>query len=329
MVQDKAVHWIEEEQRQQKANAYKLQQQVEQQQNALWTLGNRLTALETALTTMMSHGTRVSTVEEGLRHTQEMLERLHADRENQRQQDEAVPRERQNIFERDRQGYIELLQKQETWEREKTAILDRIQAIEESARRRQEEQFQITQSLNALENKDDDLSGQLSAQQSQARHLAESFAEMAKDVQTMQAQDEVTQGRMQHVLELVRRLEGEDSLHEVENKLTTAIAEQSELQRMERQRLDRLLSESQLASEQYKSTVEDLRQLVIQMQGKSQSLNDHLDHVRDQMWQLKTELTEQFASIRGNEEKHRRRMIGELEQQIKEQGVWAPKTPGS
>src|SRR5437763_1977913 len=120
MVQDNAVHWIEEEQRQQKANAYKLQQQVEQQQNALWTLGNRLTALETAITTTMSYGQRVSSVEEGVRFTQELVERLQADRESQRQQDEAVQHERQNVFERDRQVYIELLQKQETWEREMT-----------------------------------------------------------------------------------------------------------------------------------------------------------------------------------------------------------------
>ena len=98
---------------------------------------------------------------------------------------------------------------------------------------------------------------------------------------------------------------------------------------MERQRLDRVLAETQMSYEQHKSAVDDVRQLVIQLQGKANALNDHMDHLREQFWQLRTDLAEQFTAIKAGEEQQRRRAMAELEQQMKELGAWSLRAPRS
>ena len=81
-----------------------------------------------------------------------------------------------------------------------------------------------------------------------------------------------------------------------------------------------------MSYEQYRSNMEDLRQEVIQVHGKGQALTEHLEYVRDQLWELRNNLAEQFGTIQSAEEQQRRRQVAELEQQIKELSAWKPKT---
>ncbi len=323
------VQWLEEEQHQQKTALFKIQQQLEQQQNSIWTFGNRVSSLETALNTMMAHSTRVASLEEGLRRTQELLERSQVSDVDKQQQEAASERTHQAERERDRQDRIDMLQKLETWEREKLALHERLQAIEEGGRRRQEELFQMTQAMNMLEQKDEELNALISGQQSQARHFAEMLGELQQNERTIESQQEVIQGRMQHLADLLNRLESGAAMQEMEARLTQALNEQGELHRTERQRLDRMVGETQLSYEQYRSSVEDVRQLTLQVQGKTTALSDHMDHIRDQFWQLRTDLAEQFTAIKTSEEQQRRRSISELEQQLKELSTWTPRPPRS
>ncbi len=323
------VQWLEEEQHQQKVTLFKIQQQLEQQQNTIWTFGNRVSSLETALNTMMAHSTRVASLEEGLRRTQELLERSQVNDEDIQQQEAAAERAHQAERERDRQDRIDMLQKLETWEREKIALQERLQAIDEGGRRRQEELFQVTQAMNTLEQKDEELNALISGQQSQTRHLTELLGEVQQNERNIESQQEVIQGRMQHLADLLHRLESGAAMQEVEERLTQALNEQGELHRTERQRLDRMVGETQLSYEQYRSSVEDVRQLTLQVQGKATALNDHMDLIRDQFWQLRTDLAEQFTAIKTGEEQQRRRSISELEQQVKELSAWTPRPPRS
>ena len=230
------VQWLEEEQHQQKTALFKIQQQLEQQQNTIWTFGNRVSSLETALNTMMAHSTRVASLEEGLRRTQELLERSQVTDEDKLQQEAAAERTYQAERERDRQDRIDMLQKLETWEREKIALNERIQAIEEGGRRRQEELFQMTQAMNMLEQKDEELNALISGQQSQARHFAEMLGELQQNERTIESQQEVIQGRMQHLADLLNRLESGAAMQEIEEHLTQTLNEQGELHRTERKR---------------------------------------------------------------------------------------------
>ena len=278
---------------------------------------------------MMAHSTRVASLEEGLRRTQELLERSQVNDEDIQQQEAAAERAHQAERERDRQDRIDMLQKLETWEREKIALQERLQAIDEGGRRRQEELFQVTQAMNTLEQKDEELNALISGQQSQTRHLTELLGEVQQNERNIESQQEVIQGRMQHLADLLHRLESGAAMQEVEERLTQALNEQGELHRTERKRLDRMVGETQLSYEQYRSSVEDVRQLTLQVQGKATALNDHMDLIRDQFWQLRTDLAEQFTAIKTSEEQQRRRTISELEQQVKELSAWTPRPPRS
>ena len=322
---DNTIQWLEEEQRQQKAAVLKLQQQLDQIQGNSWTLSDRVNAVENAMNAVATHGAHVAHVEEELRQTRESIERLHTRLEEREQRDASEEHTSQVQYERDREARVELTQKQAVIEKEQSALLERSQASEEMARRRQEESFQLAQAIEALRAADDKFSSLILSQQDQTKHHAQGLEETHHSFGSLQAEDELLQSRIQHIAEQVRRLESHEPLREMEERLAQTVTEQGELHRVERLRLERRVIEVQMSYEQYRSNMEDLRQEVIQVHGKGQALTEHLEYVRDQLWELRNNLAEQFGTIQSAEEQQRRRQVAELEQQIKELSAWKPK----
>lgn len=323
------VQWLEEEQRQNKAVVFKFQQLVEQLQGSLWGLGDRVNTVEGAIATVMAHGSRVARLEEDLRQAREVLERLQSVSTEERQQEVAEERLRQAELERERQAHTEVLHKQELLEREQAGLRDKLQVLDEAGRRRQEELFHLEQALEPLRAQNEQLANRLTTFQDHTKRQDQALEELRQEQRSLQAQDEVTQGRVQHLGEQVHRLEGQEALRDLEQRLSGSLTEQSELHRVERQRLEREFVELQLSFEQYRSTLEDLQQELSQLQGKSQALTQYLEQVREQVWELRNDLGEQLGGVAASEEQHRRRQIAELEQQIKELRVWTPKPPRS
>ena len=324
-----ALQFVEEEQRQYKTQIFKFQQQLEQLQGSLWTLGDRVNTLEGAITTVMAHGSRVARLEEDLRQAREFVEHFQSELEARHQQETAGERLIQTELERERQARTELLQKLDDLERNQAGTLEKLQTIEEVGRRRQEELYQLERSLEPLRVRDDQLSQQIPGAHEALKRQAQELAEVQQEQKSLQAQDEVVQGRVQHLADQVRRLESEESLRDLEQRLTAMLSEQNELHRAERQRLERSSVELHMSYEQYRSIVDDLQQQMLQLQGKAQAVTQYLEQVREQFWELRSALGEQFTKIVANEEQHRRRQIAELEQQIKDLRAWNPETPRS
>ena len=324
-----ALQFLEEEQRQYKTQIFKFQQQLEQLQGTLWTLGDRVNTLEGAIATVMAHGSRVARLEEDLRQTREFVEHFQSEFETRHQQETAGERLIQTELERERQARTELLQKLDDLEQNQAGMLEKVQIMEEIGRRRQEELHQLERSLEPLRVRDDQLSQQIAGSYEAQKRQAQELAELQQEQKSLQAQDEVVQGRVQHLADQVRRLESEDSLQNLEQRLTAMLVEQNELHRAERQRLERTSVELQMSYEQYRSMVDDLQQQMLQLQGKAQAVTQYLEQVREQFWELRNALGEQFTKIVAAEEQHRRRQITELEQQIKDLRVWNPETPRS
>ncbi|HLC29970.1 MAG TPA: hypothetical protein VJM51_04230 [Dehalococcoidia bacterium] len=324
-----ALQFVEEEQRQYKTQIFKFQQQLEQLQGTLWTLGDRVNTLEGAIATVMAHGSRVARLEEDLRQTREFVEHFQSEFEARHQQETTGERLIQTELERERQARTELLQKLDDLERNQAGTLEKLQTIEEVGRRRQEELHQLERSLEPFRVRDDQLSQQIAGSYEAQKRQAQELAELQQEQKSLQAQDEVVQGRVQHLADQVRRLESEESLQNLEQRLTAMLVEQNELHRAERQRLERTSVELQMSYEQYRSMVDDLQQQMLQLQGKAQAVTQYLEQVREQFWELRNALGEQFTKIVAAEEQHRRRQITELEQQIKDLRVWNPETPRS
>src|SRR3990172_143990 len=266
-----ALQFVEEEQRQYKTQIFKFQQQLEQLQGTLWTLGDRVNTLEGAIATVMAHGSRGARLEEDLPQTREFMEHFQPGFEAPHQQETAGERLIQTELERERQARTELLQKLDDLERGQAGTLEKLQTIEEVGRRRQEELHQLERSLEPFRVRDDQLSQQIAGSYEALKRQAQELAEVQQEQKSLQAQDEVVQGRVQHLADQVRRLESEESLRNLEQRLTAMLVEQNELHRAERQRLERTSVELQMSYEQYRSMVDDLQQQMLQLQGKAQA----------------------------------------------------------
>lgn len=319
---DNLLQWLEEEQRQNKAALFRTQQQLEQAQNALWSLTERLNAIEGSLSSVMGHTARLAHVEEESRQSKEALERLNTTLQAYMQSREGEDRARQAENDRDRQLRTELEQKVDNVARIQDNVQERILAQEESHRRVQQEIFQVSAQFDPLRSQDERLMSLMTSLQAQVKRQDDNSDQVQREQASLHQQDEVLQGRIYNLTDQVRRIESNTGLSELEERFTRELNEQSELTRLERQRMERLIADLELGYDQSRTNIDNLQQETTQTSGRVQAFADHLEHLRQQMWDLRTELAEAFGHVAGTQEQHYRRALAELELQIRELGQW-------
>lgn len=326
--QESTLRWLEEEHQQFKSSFFKLQQQFEQLQTLIWSLGDRINTVENALTTSVAQAARLNRAEEDVHHAKELIELLQRDVAKLQEADEEGERGRQADQQRRNQARAELVQRQDALEQEQAAQLERLQVVEELGRRRQEEGFRLDQGIEDLRAANEQINVTLAGQQNQLSRHSQDLENTHKEQEALRGEGEVLNGRIARMTEQVRRLESGETLKAIEERLRQDISELGELHRVERLRLERAVVDLQVAQEQLRSNVDDVIQQGIQVSARAQGVQQHMEQVRDQFWELRNELTERLVNIAKVEERFRRRQITELEQEIKELSTYEPKAPG-
>lgn len=325
--QEASIRWLEEEHQQFKSTFFKLQQQFEQLQALIWSLGDRINTVENALTTSVAQAGRLNRAEEDVRHAKELIELLQGDAGKLREAGEESERVRQADQQRQNTARAELSQRQDALEQEQTTLTERVQVVEELGRRRQEESFRFEQAIEGLRSADEQTNITVAGHQNQLTRHAQDLESLHKEQEALRGEDEVINGRVARVTEQVRRLEAAEEMKAVEERLRQDLSELGELHRVERLRLERMVVDLQVAQEQLRSNVDDVTQQGIQFSARAQGVQQHMEQVRDQFWELRNELTERLVNIAKVEERFRRRQITELEQEIKELSTYEPKPP--
>ena len=324
---DQTLRWLEEEHHQFKSSVFKLQQQLEQLQTALWGLGDRINTVENAITTSVALASRLNRVEEDARHDRDLIQRLQDEIARLQTANEDVGHQREAEQQRQQTARAEISQRQDALEREQSAQLERLQLLEDLSRRRQDEAFRVDQAIEDLRSQDERINVALGANQTALSRHSQNLADIENDQKSLHSEDEVIGGRVAQMTELVRRLESAEELKESEARLRQTISELSELNRVERLRLERMVVDLQVAQDQMRSNVDDVIQQGIQSSARAQGAQEHLEQVREQLWEMRNEIAERLLSISKAEERSRRRQITELEQQIKDLAAWEPKPP--
>lgn len=319
---ESVIQWLEEEQRQNKANLFRISQQLEQLQNTIWSLAERVNAIEGSVGGVMGHVARVSKSEEDIRQTRELVERVQTSLRDHVQTTEGDERIRQTELERERQTRNELVQKIDAVARVQEGIHDRIASQEELHRKTQQELFHLATELDPLRVADERMASQITGLQSTVKRTESDVADMHTEQNSLRAQDDVLSGRLHNLAEQIRRLENTDDLAELEERLTRELREQTELSRLERQRLERLVVDLEQGYDQSRVNIENLQQEFAQVSGRVQAFNDHLEHLRQQIWDLRTDLSETLGAVASTQEQHHRRTIAELELHLRELGQW-------
>jgi len=319
---DNVLQWLEEEQRQNKAALFRAQHMLEQAQNALWSLSERVNAIEGSLASVMGHTARLAHVEEESRQNKESLDRLNTTLQAYMQNREVEDRAWQAESDRDRQLRTELEQKVDSVARIQDNVQERTLAQEDAHRRVQQEIFQLTAQFDPLRSQDERLMSLITTLQSQVKRQEDGLDQLQREQGLLHQQDEVLQGRVYNLIDQVRRIESNPGLAELEERFARELNEQTELSRLERQRMERLIADLELGYDQSRTNIDNLQQETTQTSGRVQAFADHLEHLRQQMWDLRTELAEAFGHVAGTQEQHYRRALAELELQIRELGQW-------
>jgi len=220
-----SIRWLEEEHQQFKAGFFKLQQQFEQLQSLIWSLGDRVNTVETALTTSVAQSARLNRAEEDLRHNKDLLELLQGYLSKLQEAGAEMERQRQTDQERQTRLHVELQQGQDALGKEQATQLERLQTVEELRRRRQEEEFRLDQAIEEQRSVTGDLHNALVGLGTQLSRHAQDLETLHQDQESLHAEDEVISGRIAHLTDQVRRLEAAEDLKAVEERLRQTTAE--------------------------------------------------------------------------------------------------------
>lgn len=312
------LQWFEEEQYRSKINVTKLQQQVEQFQAALWDQLERIQQGEQALAAAMAQLARMPKLEEELRQFREVaagLQESWLKLEERRGEEE---RGHLAELERDRQARGEAGRKLELLEREAQNLWTKLSALEDGYRRSAASFLELQQRTEGLVHEDQRLEARIHGLSEQLRHGEQELDRFRQEQEALRKQDEVTSGRLHILGEQIKELQDHLGAVRGAEQLQQEIQERLELQRLEGQRLERQNADIQTTQEEQHSLLEDLGRELNQLSGKSQTLVEHLDQVREQMWGVREEIAQQFSQLAQKEEQQKRRQIAELEQQIRE-----------
>lgn len=323
------LRWLEDEQRQNKAAYFKLQQQLEQVQSHLWAQGDQIHSVEEALSVAHAQLSRLPKMEEELRQANEMVERFRVAQGEEAQRQGEAERVRQGEMERERGAKAQMEQKLDLLEKEAQSFFGKHQLFEENLRRHQDTLFQAQQGLDNLAHEFETLRSGFLLAQEHTKRQAQDMTNLHEEHGNMRMQDEVILGRVQALAERVKYIEDQEALVSLEEKLNSDFSARLEMHRIERQRLERNLAELQESHEQHHANIEELIQQAARLDGRSQALSEQMTQLRDQAWGLHQGMAAELSQSAQREEEQKRRQIAELERQIGELKAWAARLPKS
>lgn len=313
-----SIHWLEEEHRLSKAAAFKVQQQVDQLQAALWAQGDRMHALEQALAVISGQGVRITKLEDDLRQAHELIDRLQEFQSAQNERWTAADRARFADQDRERQELAQIFQKLEQLERDVAFVRSRTQSMDEIQRRIQDALVELGQRIDNLGQIDETLASRLQAVSELVKRKDVEISRLDGELDALRKQDELALNRIQVLGEQVRRVEDLGPLRDLGTRLEAEFNEKLELHRVERQRMERTVLEIELLLEQHRTRLDELAQHTTQVETKSNAQADYVTQLREQVWALRDEMIAQLGELFRMEEQQKRRQMADIEQQLLE-----------
>ncbi|MBI2908168.1 MAG: hypothetical protein HYX92_11020 [Chloroflexi bacterium] len=320
-----AVRWLEDEQRQVKAHAAKLQQLVDQLQAQNWDQAERLRLVEEALSGLQGQIARLSRLEDATRQVQETVghiqtawgETVEKFAENQRLWQAEIDRERveRGELQKHLDATMDTLDKAGA----------RLQSLEEAIRKHQEPIRVLNQGLAAVVQRAESLEGRAAQSLEQHKRWQNDITRIDKELESFHEQAGIILERVRLLAEQPKRLEEQMAAVLAEEAARRSLEERVELGRSERERLERKEVELEQAVLHYREQLAEHSNLLLHLENRSQSTAGHLNELREQFWDVRQQLSERLSLLCQLEEGQKKRQVAEIEQQIRELKQWLSK----
>ncbi len=310
--------WLEDNLRENKVQVARLSQLVEQSQTQVWDLTHRLLKAEensAALSTQLNDVPRLEAELDAFNgritrseDRQGTVETRVVDIVHQQQIDTDHLRTETN----------ELVKRVDGWERLTQGWTSRLDTLEEVSRRTQESTSVVRQRLEDFE-RFVELVDQRAGRTSDAlKRVDNEFSRLAADIEALQKQDALHNERQQVYVEIVKRLD--EQLADVTEKVNIKreIDEKLELHRAGIRRSEERLGVLEETDEQMRERVEDVQRAVALIESKDKNLRDRVAGLQKQLGEYQVHLAEQFQKAQGLLERQKKRLIEDLERDIRE-----------
>ncbi len=312
------IKWLEDEQRQSKALNLKVQQQLDQVQAAIWAQTEQLHLLEDSVSSTNNIANRLPKLEENLRQMAEGLGRTQEAKDELELHISEIERLWTGDFSREREERIQLAKQVGELASEVRDLFSKGHQMEETARHIQENLTEINVQVEAFSRHNDNLDNTVSLIQESQRHSDQDIKRLDQEQESLRTADEVTLGRLMSLGERVRAIEDQERFLNLEERLRMETTEKANLQTTERQRLERQLAEASTIQSQHSLTLEAFETRLGQADDRDQTLTYQLTSLREQMWEIREDVLNNFAKLGQIIEQQRRREIANLEQNILE-----------
>ncbi|OGO04136.1 MAG: hypothetical protein A2Y60_04785 [Chloroflexi bacterium RBG_13_54_9] len=323
-----AIEWLEDEQRQTKALAGKLQQQIEQLLSMAWEQAKRLQTAEETLSFVNSQIAHLLKLEEEARQNKESLVRLQELQALNARSLEEAEQKWQSERERERQERAELWHKMSSLEKEQEPLLTKLHGLAESDKRYKEALAELQQWHSNLEKSNQALETKTTHNLEQNKHWEQETSRLDRELEGIRKQDEILLSRMQILADQMRNISQDITAVRAEQELGRDLPQSIELQRTGQQRLERQLAVLEQLGHQQGERLDDQLEMLHQGEARERGNFDRLTDLQQQIGDLHQWIAEQFASLVQIQEQQRHRQIAELEQQIRELKLHSIKPTG-
>lgn len=310
--------WLEDNLRENKTHVARLTQLVEQSQSQVWELTHRLLKAEESSASLTTQLNDVPRLESELEALNERITRSEDRQATVETRVVDIAHQQQIDSDHLRAETNELVKRVDGWERLTQGWTGRLDTLEEVSRRTQEATSILRQRLEDFE-RFVELVDQRAARTADAlKRVDNEFSRLAADIEALEKQDAIHIERQQVYVEIVKRLD--EQLIDVADivNMKREMGEKLDLHRAGIRRSEERLGVIEEIDEQMHQQVEDVQRAVALIESKDKNLRDRLAVLQEQVGESQVHVAEQFQKAQSLLERQKKRLIEDLERDIRE-----------
>jgi len=312
------IGWLENEYREQQVAISRLQQQLEQVNNAVHQQTLDIRLLEDSITSLRNQVLRLPKIDEALNQVSHLINQIQNALAEQSQRSEKFERQYQVDVERLRQGAAELWQRTELIEKETEPLGVRLLTLGDTQKRQQESLIGQQAAIEKLDRQLGAVSNRLELQGEQNRRTEQGIGRFDSEIEALRKQDELLAHRIQGVADLAKRIDEQMAAVLAEERLRRDLAERVEVQRVQHQRTQDALVEVQQSDQQQARQLEGLVKSLRELDERGKAVSDRVNALREQLIQVRSEFASHLAELQFLLDQQKRRQVAQVQQELKE-----------
>lgn len=321
------VRWLEDEQRQAKGQYNKLQQLLDQLQAQVWDQGERLRSTEDLSSASNGHLSRITRLEDEARLLHDFATRLENMLTDVSEKNAEIQRLLQLELDRERQERGDIHKKMDCLADSLEKMNGRVQALDEALRRQQEPVIKLQQNVSDLMQQGESAEARIGQSGEQHKRWGNEISRISREIESVHEQNAVILERLRLLAEQPKRLEEQMAAVLAEEAARRSLEQGLDLEKAERDRLERNLGEMEQTVGQHGELLEQNARFMTHLETKGKGMDDRVSELREQFWILRQQVQERLSQLSELEEEQKRRQIADLEQQIREIKHWLARPP--